>query len=304
MSFPAHILIIDDDAGFAVQLAGEARQYRLLAQIAGNLEEGMSMLEKSPRVMALVLDDHCLLGPGDLPSEASARFLIKAMDQINRVELEQDRHLPFCICSKTPDRWAEMFEGTAAVFSRNGRHGAMFESLRQQIENLPVTRLIEKFDDVFVFLDQYGGSGEYDLVVQLMAQLQKTDASAIATNLAMLRRLLEMLIDTVTVQALGIDPHSLDTPAMGRTKAAMQALKSRKMLPRFVADMAHTLYSTASRYGNHSFSGKGYLPGKYTVQAQFFAYCEAVAWALQLMQGMKIKELDSKSDEPNRLVFG
>mgnify|MGYP001000699369 CR=1 FL=1 len=287
MPFPAHILIIDDDEAYARQLAEAAKAHRLLAMVAGNLEEGIGMLEKSPRVMALVLDDHCLLEPGDLPTEASPRFLIKAMDQINRIELEQDRHLPFCVCSKTPGRWAEMFEGTAAVFSRNEPPEAMFAHLRRQVENLPVSGLMEKHDEVFLYLLRYGSGEEHDLLVQALQNSHKTDASAIATNLAMLRRLLEMLIDNVMVQALGTDPRTLDCSGQSHTKAALQVLKTRKLLPRFLNDMAYTLYSTASQFGNHSFTGKGFVPRKYTVQSLLCSYCELVLWASGLMENIE-----------------
>jgi len=281
---PATLLLIDDDPAYCLQLQAAGRAHRFDIVFHHNLEDGIETLIASRRIRAVILDGRCLLEP-DQKSSARSNFVHHAMRQITDIESEYNRVIPVCVNTEQPDEFAEDLEGIVQVYQKLVQHEVMFNWLQGTIAKVPDSLVLKRYDDIFEKTDNRFTDEEEGLLIDVLQSAGTSDPIAIITSLAMLRRLLETLVDIACKEKLKKQPNSFAAGPGSRTKRILDAMNQQQVLPPELIDSAGVLYKTCSKYGNHIDSvlkkQAGFKPDKYTLQRLVFAYLELTDYLLE-----------------------
>jgi len=278
---PTTLLLIDDDPSYCLLVKEAAKAYRFDIQYHHNLEEGMQALALSRRFKAVILDGHCVLEP-DQKSAARTNFVYHAMQQIKDIEKEYSRMIPYCVNTGNLGDFREDLDGIAPVFQKNIQQTDMFDWLKNAISLLPETLIRKRYDDIFSKTATHFTEEEEDLLIDVLQTAHLSDPSLIITNLALLRRLLERLVDIACTVKLKKQPHEFSVGQGSRTKRILEAMH-QNVLPSDLFVSANQLYATCSKYGNHQdlkTIGATFKPGRYTAQRLVFAYLELADYLL------------------------
>jgi len=276
------VLLIDDDLKYGNNLSSEiiATGFHLIMK--PNLKDGMETLAASRRIKAVILDGHCRLDD-DQPGEPKTNFVFHALQQIRDLEHEQNRLIPFCICSEKPEAFGDDLSGIAPVFRKNEDHPKMFEFLHGQIRNLPDSIIRHHHHDIFENIELVYDDEEEDLLIDLIQAAGLHDPLAIDANLASLRRLLEKLADRCYSGFISARNTSGEKRKGGFIKLTFQSLGDRYLLPRELMKSAFFVYSFCSEHGSHADTGQErvrYIPGNYAYQRVLFTFLELLAYCL------------------------
>ena len=184
-----HILIIDDEIDYCKELTVTAREYNFLAVHFQNFEDGFDFLEKNKRIKALILDGKCILNKDQEPGTGKSNFVFHSINKLHHLELEDNRYIPYCINAHEPEIFSENLEGITKVFKKKEQHKLMFYFLRKKIEESDETRLRNKYDDVFEFINNHFDEDSEDLMIELLLNAEEKDSPKLISNLGILRRL-------------------------------------------------------------------------------------------------------------------
>jgi hypothetical protein len=291
------LLLIDDNPGYCAQLVREASEYGFEMVFFHNLEQGLRELIASRRIKAIVLDGRCYLDP-EQTSAARSNFVILAINRIRDVEVVFNRILPFCINTEHPADFAEDLDGTAPVFCKGDQHNELFRWIKAEIAKLPETIVLKQYYDLFEVFENRFTDEETDLLIDVLQAKNSSDSALIITSLAILRRLLEKMMDVACIEILGRQPESINwteiekqpagyrvkplrktihKPHMSRTRMIINNLHPGFM-PAELYQIAGELYKICSKYGNHnepvSKNTVRFIPGKYTLKRLVFGFAE------------------------------
>jgi hypothetical protein len=213
-----------------------------------------------------------------------ASFVYHALHLLNHLEHESNRVIPCCVNSEEPEAFAPELEGIAPVFRKESQHEDLFRWLRRAIADLPETALRNQFREVFDKIQGHFSEDEEEILVDILQTLGKSDAGDIASRLAMLRRMLELLIDLACIRHLQCQPVKYATGPGSHTRRILAALPVH-ILPNDLKAQANALYTVCSKYANHnerSRTGKplAYRPGKYGFQRQVYTWMELLDYLL------------------------
>ncbi len=285
---PIHILLIDDEPEYCKMLRDEARSNRFLIECFHTLEEGIDHLEKNQKIRAVVLDSRCALDDEQDSASIKTNFVFHAMDQINRIEHQQNRYIPFLVFANDLFDLEKDLDGLARVISKKQGSSELFRQLDETIALLPEIVVREKHPLIFDFLEDYCSDHDEDLMESLLMQAEKSDPHSIITNIAVTRRLLEKLFDVAAVNVLGKTPESFEVKGTSRTRGIMDRLTHEKFLPGELRKTASNLYGFASKYGNHNLvsSGNTYFPGSYAVVGNINLLLELWHWASDTIESL------------------
>ncbi len=279
---PLSILLIDDNPAYCLELQEVAKHFRFNITFFHNLEDGMEALTKSRRLKAVILDDRCLLEPGQ-PGAARSNFVFHALQQLRDIEHHYNRAIPFCVNSENPAEFREDLEGISRVFVKKNEHDQMFRWLKDSIEQLPETAIRKEFYGIFEKMDAIFNEEQQELLIDVLQGRVSAEPSRIVTNMAILRRLLEDLVNAVCLKKPGKPPAAFDTGTGSRTRRILEAMRPR-ILPDELFVQANQLYKTCSRYGNHvhlfGSSVPCFSPGKYTLARLVYAFLEIADYLL------------------------
>jgi transcriptional accessory protein Tex/SPT6 len=280
---PSHLLLLDDDPAYCLQLQEEAKAYRFDIHYHHNLEDGLDALLASRRYKAVILDGRCFIEPGQ-QGTARSNFVYHALQRIADIENEYNRTIPFCINSEHPDDFREDLEGIAHVFRKTIQHEALFEWLKDTIYLLPETTIRKQYYDIFEKIAPHFSEEEEDLLIDVLQGSGTSDRALIITNLALLRRLLERLIDIACVTKLNKQPEAFLSGSGSRTRLILDALNNRVLPPELFVT-ANQLYKTCSKYGNHKSLQNKALPqlniNKYFSQRLVHTFLELADYLLE-----------------------
>jgi hypothetical protein len=277
---PTSLLLIDDDPAYCLQKEA-AKAYRIDILYHNNLEEGMAVLESSRRIKAVILDGRCLLEPCQ-KSAARTNFVFHAMQQISDIENTYNRLIPCCVNTEQPTDFIEDLDGITQVFQKFEQNNALFDWLKNAIAQLPDTLIRKRYDDIFEKTSSHFTEEEEELLLDVLQTAHLSDPSRIITNLALLRRLLERLVDIACTVKLKKQLHEFTVGHGSRTKRILDAM-NQNVLPSDLYVSANQLYVTCSKYGNHQglkTNGATFKPGRYSVQRLVFAYLELLDYLL------------------------
>jgi hypothetical protein len=276
------LLLIDDSPDYCAQLAQKAQEYGMETVFFHNLEEGFEELVASRRIKAVILDGRCYLTP-EQSGTARSNFVLKAIRQIQEIEVEYNRVIPFCVNSEHPSDFAEDLEGTAPVFTKSLQHDELFSWLKTEIAALPETVIRKQYYDLFRVIENRFTSEEEELLIDVLQARNSSDQAVIITSLAILRRLLEKLMDIAAIEKLNKQPSAFTDVKGSRTRRILDELHPR-ILPYELYSSAVALYKICSKYGNHNdppVPGKvRYSPGKYALKRLVFAFAELIDFLL------------------------
>jgi hypothetical protein len=279
---PTHLLLLDDDPAYCLQLQEAAKAYRFEIHYRHNLEDGLDALIASRRYKAVILDGRCLLKP-DQTGPARSNFVHHALLQIDNIEDEYNRTIPFCINSEHPDDFREDLEGIANVFRKTQQHDALFHWLKNTIALLPETTIRKQYHDVFEKVNTHFTEEEEELLIDVLQAAGSSDSALITTTLALLRRLLERTIDIACIIKLNAQPNKFAVGTGSRTRRIIDAMHPR-LLPAELYTDANYLYKICSRFGNHVVrpdkKNTNYVPGKYGLQKLIYIYLELTYYLL------------------------
>ncbi len=279
---PVSLLLIDDDPAYCLKLQAEGRDYRFEIVALHNLEDGMDALVASRRIKAVILDGRCLLEPNQKEA-ARTNFVHHALQRIADIENEYNRIIPFCINTEHPNDFVEDLDGIAPVFTKSLNNADLFDWLNHEISQLPETMIRKRYNETFLKTENLFTDEENDLLIDVLQTANSSDPAVIITNLALLRRLLERVIDISCTVKLNKQPHDFKVGHGSRTRRILDAMH-RKVLPLELYNSANQLYVTCSKYGNHhGLQIKGelaYKPGKFAVQYLVFMYLELIDYLL------------------------
>jgi len=278
---PIQILLIDDEPKSCKLLQDEARRKRFIVDCFHTLDEGIAHLEQNQKIRAVILDSRCALDDEQNTDSIKTNFVFHAMDQINRIEHEQNRYIPFMVFANNLFDLEKDLDGIAKVISKKNGYDALFKHLDDMIALLPEIIVREKHAKIFEFIENYLSDEDDDLMETLLMQSEKSDPSSIVTNITLVRRLLEKLFDILAPNLLGKNPEGFDHLGKSRTRSIMGVLFDKKYLPYELKKSAGNLYSFSSKYGNHNLVGRGndYFPGKYAVASGIYSLLELYSWA-------------------------
>ncbi len=275
---PPRILLIDDDPAYCLQLKGAALQAGFEVVYFHNLEDGMDALKETRRLKAVILDGRCFLEPRQ-EGNAHSNFVFHALQQLTDIEHHYNRAIPFCVNSESPEDFREDLEGITRVFLKRSEHEGMFGWLKEAINDLPETAIRRRFVDVFKAIDSHLDEEQQELLIDVLQNQGTLDRAGIVTNLAMLRRLLEDIVDAGCLIKLGKQPSEFDDGQGSRTRRILEAMHPRA-LPAELLSQAISMYKTCSKYGNHVAHKKSrssaYFPGKYALPRLVFTFLELV----------------------------
>jgi len=277
-----NILLIDDDKDYCEVLAGEALHYGFELKYSHNLEEGFELLVGKKRIKALILDGRCPLSEREIEPPRS-NFVTKAITLIHDIETDHNRIIPFCINTEHPEDFSEGLDGIAPVFTKNTEHQNLFKWLRQEINLLPDTIIRNQFSDIFEKTEGRFLFEEEDLLIDILQTRHSFEQAQIISNLAMLRRLLERLMDICCIDLLGTDPVTLPKNRGGRAGQIIELMRN-KFLPDELYHIAKRLYKSCSSYGSHRqierLGQLKYTPGRYSMERLCFSYLELADYLL------------------------
>lgn len=276
------LLLLDDDPTYCLQLQEAARAYRFDIDFCHNLEDGLDKLVTSRRYKAVILDGRCFI-EHEQQGTARSNFVYHALHRIADIENEYNRTIPYCVNTEQPDDFREDLEGIAHVFRKTIQHDALFDWLKNTIALLPETSILKQYHDVFEKVAPHFNEEEEELLIDVLQSVGSSDSALIITNLALLRRLLERLIDIACIEKLNKQPYEFTSGTGSRTRLILDAMHQR-ILPPELYVTANQLYKTCSRYGNHkSLQTKnlvGYKPGKYAYNSLVHSFLELAVFLL------------------------
>ncbi len=276
MRNPNHLLLIDDNPTYCQLLALEGRQYGFEVIYFHNLEDGFDALTSSRRYKALVLDGHCMLEPG-MDETAKPNFVYHALHRLNELEHGQNRSVPFCINSETPAEFVPELEGIAQVFNKIVQHQQMFEYLKKAIAELPEMAIRNRYADIFEKTAGVFSPEDEDLLIDILQAAGTSSKADIVTTLALLRRMLELLMDISCIKHLQKSPDEFTRGPGSRTRLIIESLNPRVLPPELFVS-ANNLYKICSKFGSHHDRSTGkensYHPRKYGLQRLVYSYIE------------------------------
>lgn len=279
---PPHILLIDDDPSYCIQLRAAAIHAGFEIIFHHNLEDGMGALKETRRLKAVILDGRCFLEPGQA-GVAHSNFVFHALQQLADIEHHYNRAIPFCVNSENPEDFREDLDGIASVFLKRSEHEGMFGWLKEAIADLPETAIRRRFANIFEAIDAHLDEEQQELLIDVLQNQGTLDSAGIVANLAMLRRLLEDIVDAACVLKLGKRPSEFDNGQGSRTRRILEALHPRA-LPAELLSQAISMYKTCSKYGNHvahrNSRGNAYFPGEYALPRLVFTFLELACYLL------------------------
>ena len=277
----AGILLIDDDPDWCRKIEQRATERGFEISYFSNLDDGIAFLESNQKVRMVILDSRCALDGEQRPDSFKTNFVFHAMDQINRVEYQQNRHIPFVVFSDELFDLEKDLEGLAKVISKKEGDAPLWDHIERIIETLPEMAIREKYQKVFSFIGDFMSEEDDDLMESLLMNMERSDPHSVVTNLSVTRRLLEKLFDTVAPNRLGKPAGAFERKGMSRTRSIMSTLASARFLSHELQRTAGNLYTFTSKYGNHNkLDGRDtYAPGVHAALSSAFALLELFCWA-------------------------
>jgi len=277
------ILVIDDEPDYCEQLKADGLKFNFNITHYQNFEDGFEALEKNKKLKALILDGKCPLNKYQQPGTGKSNFVFHSINRLHHLELEDNRYIPYCINTYYPDQFSEDLEGITKVFAKKQDHQAMFEFIGKKIEELDETQLKHKYDDVFLFINNYFDEDDEDLFLELLIHGEDKDATNVISNLGIIRRLEEKLFDVIAVNYLKTEPEQFKRNRLGRTKGIIFHLKNNQILPKYLYNFSMDLYNIPSKYGNHNPLSNTQintqLPNNYTVISLTHSLMQIMCWA-------------------------
>lgn len=271
---PQRIIIIDDDIAYANRLQQSAKKHRLIADCFNTLNEAIEALEQDISYKYVVLDDKCYID-NVKEGEPKLSFVLKAWQELEDVMQEHDRIIDFCINAADTKRVSDVFEDTALVFNKQDLKSEqeMFQHIVAEIRKQSYTFIEEQYDGAYAFVSKHLSQTELVLFYTIATDMKKSQRGAIVGCMALLRRLEEVVFDKAFDafrMKYGYTKSIYDGPNRSRTKSMIDMMYHQKAIPYFVKNAAFNIYSTCSKYGNHSYhdqDGKHHLPSEYFVQS-------------------------------------
>jgi hypothetical protein len=279
-----HILLIDDEKEYCSRLKSEAISYNLMVNFFHNLEEGMKGLESNRQYNYVILDDRCILNPEDHPNNAKSNFVIKAFDEINRIEKKHDRTIPFCVNAYNVEEFKELFAGTTKVFKKYKGHKEMFDHIRQTLNQLEEVRITEKYKSTFKFIHNHWGNNEVNYMMDIIKKIERKDSASIIKNLSMIRRMEENLFSLVCRQQVGENLENFYYNHKKGIKAMVDWLEKKEHLPGYLKHTAYQIYHISSEYASHVPRKNDYFPGNFTSKSVFYGLMALIKWANQYIE--------------------
>lgn len=283
LNHPEKIIIIEDQTEYAQKLKQRAKKHRLLADCFDNLDDAMEAIENDIKYRYVILDDKCYLTARKL-NDPQSSFMIKAMKELQELEFEHDRIVPYCINAVEQEQTKELFDGDAKVFEKHSVDSEilMWQHVSKEVEQLPYTQLREKYHEAFAFVEKHLTALEEKALYMLLENMERKDAPSIVASLSIIRRMLEAVIDAAwlimqrryTSLRMPSDQHR------SRTKMVADVLFQRKHIPYHIKSSVHNVYTNCSRYGTHT-SGVGdvsNLPSHNYVKALLFLLMDIMAY--------------------------
>ena len=273
---PYPILLIDDDPAYCRLLQDEAKKFRFIITYFDNLEDGLEELKKSRRMKAVILDDRCKLESRQLEA-SKANFVFHAMQQLADIEHHYNRSIPFCVNSVKPDEFREELEGITPVFVKKADHEQMFHWIKDAIDQLPETAIRREYSEIFEKVALIFNEDQQEMLIDVIQKRGITDSASIVTSMAILRRLLENLVNAVCLKHLGKHPEYFVNGQNGsRTRQILEAMHPR-ILPPELFSTATQLYKTCSKYGNHDIRhsiSNNFVPTTFTLTRLTYTFLE------------------------------
>lgn len=277
----AGILLIDDDPVSCRQIQQKAAERGFETSYFSNLDEGMAFLESNQKVRMVILDSRCALDDVQKPDSFKTNFVFHAMDQINRIEYQQNRQIPFVVFSDELFDLEKDLEGIAKVISKKEGYDLLLNHIEKTLRVLPELAVRDAHTRIFSFIDDFMSDEDDDLMESLLMNMGKSDPHSIITNLSVTRRLLEKLFDTLAPNILGKPAAAFERKGMSRMRSIVSTLVSAKFLSFELQRTAGNLYTFTSKYGNHNkLDGRdNYVPGVHAALSSGYALLELFCWA-------------------------
>jgi ActR/RegA family two-component response regulator len=280
---PLKVLIIDDDPSFVAGLKRDANTFRIELVEATNLEDGLLKLqERSEKYFSgVILDVICLKDRKQQIPDPS--FISKAMEEFNRLAPS----LPKVILSGEPtiaESVKRLYDGNTKTYHKSAEQiEEMLAYFVKQSENLPRTRIVQKYSDVFWLFDNgYLDHNTEQRLIDVLEKMIDSQSNVISSNLGELRKIQEAMYqalnslkaDTVPVQNFKEwkDPQFSD---FMKNLISNGYVEKDKIIDR----ASWLMHKLSSEYGAHlPKSSPDFSPTKYTVQMCAFAMLDLLLW--------------------------
>ena len=277
---PINVMLVDDTESYCIELAGAARNHRILIQYYDNLETAMEVLSTNAKFKFVIFDGKCFLREGQKTGEPDFRFVSEAMLRINEIQQKLQKNIPYCINTGFVEN-VEQIQERAKVFSKSKENDQekMFSYIWEQFNSTIQGQIKYDYPIVYDFADTYFNPENFDLFIELLSKdnFLKKDAVAINDNLTRLRKINEHLMDIYCDQILICDPLSIANNAGKRTiQIAQHIYDNENTMPDFILGQIKTIYYTCSSHGAHNTDG--HKPTNNTVASLTYGLIDIILW--------------------------
>jgi hypothetical protein len=287
---PIHVLLIDDDEGFAASLKNRARRYHVIITTRTNFKDGFKELEGNSKYQAVILDGKAPMSADQPKGTEAENFVHEAIIKLREIELLQGRTLPFCVHTAWYVQLEPSLRNRARIFDKkktaveDALMEELFEYLHQEVNKLETTKIKQQHPAVFEFADTYLDSEDNDFLISLLSPKLSPKREDLMNRLGFIRRLEESILNVYCKEVLKMDPmlfgQGKDTP--GRGKDLIDHIKVKKLAPLHISFMTYVIYSTQSIAINHkapeSSEYYNYPITVYTVQTFINALLDIILW--------------------------
>ena len=181
------VLLINDDADYAISIIQKGISKDLAIEFTKSLDEAIKILSIEKTISAVILDDYGLISKdGDITDA----FASNAIMEIRNCRPDI---LLLCITTEKYNEFNTLRGLGVKIFKRDEGHiDELVKFLRNEIERLPIIRLRSSYKDIFESLDiVYPNSKDQQIFESLLGNIEVKDNEAILKNLFAIRMLIE-----------------------------------------------------------------------------------------------------------------
>jgi hypothetical protein len=285
---PIQILMIDDDLPFANSIMNRARRFQVLITNKTNLKDGFEELITNNKYQALILDGKAPLSPEQPKGTEAENFVHEALTKLKEIELVHQRLVPFCVHTAWFLQLEASLRGRAQVYDKkktaldDNLMEAMFNYLRDKIDDLEETKTKQRYPDIFEFSERYLDAEDNGLLINILGSKLTPKREVLLERLAFIRRIEESVLNVFCKYYLGEDPILYGLDGQSRTKDLINLIKVKKLAPLHVSFFTYVIYTTQSLAVQHkapeSSEFYNYPITIYTVQTFINALMDIIVW--------------------------
>lgn len=251
---PLHILLYEDNQAYTDSFKLKAQKNRILVDAVNNVDSLFERLEVNPKkYQFIVLDARAFLREGQTSGTESEANLIRIFRDLPKIEAKLGRPIPHAINTGFADVKLSHEKVLECPIFDKGDEERLIKHIWDTFNNSEIGKIKSNFPEFIDFADAYFDVANYEVLVSLLKD-DNFSSPAIGkrvTNLAMLRRVTECIMDIVHVEFLDSIGEAVNSRAT-RLNDIADYLNRREDIPTHIYGIIINIRKTANQYGSHT----------------------------------------------------